>query len=75
MTAASLSPPTASLHNTGMSDAVSASSLTGRINTVTATAMLGDKLQVTTEVDRHTTTVTVYGRRDKALTVLAEIVV
>lgn len=58
-----------------MSDAVSASSLTGRINTATTTAMLGDKLQVTTEADRHTTTVTVYGRRDKALTVLAEIVV
>lgn len=58
-----------------MSDAVSASSLTGTINTVTTTAMLGDKLQATTEVDRHPTTVTVYGRRDKGATALAAIVV
>lgn len=56
-----------------MTDAVSATSLTGRINTVTTTAVLGNKPQATTEADRHTATVTVYGKRDKAMTVLAEI--
>lgn len=64
--------PKDSFHNMGMDGTVSASSLTARINVVTTTAMPGDKLQATTEVDRHTTNVTVCSRRDKALTVVAE---
>lgn len=58
-----------------MTDAVSASPLTGRINAITSTAMLGDKLQPTTEVDRHPTTVTVCSRRDKGVTVFVAIAV
>ena len=65
----------ASPHNTLMSDVVSAFFffLTGRINSATATAKLGDKLWATTEADRHTTVLTVYSRGDKAVTVWAEI--